>query len=192
MLKSPILILIACIVYFGFLLRNVSRKKTFMEHFIFTSFYFYIVGVLIVTLFPIPVDQAVVADYLSDGWQPKHNFIPFHSVYRLTSEPFFGPMRQVLGNILLLLPLGFYAPLMNSATKFRHVVLIGIASSAAIELTQLLLGAIIGYNYRLFDVDDIIANTLGCTIGYVIFGMVIPGLTKYADIKITGAANTNK
>ena len=73
-------------------------------------------------------------------------------------------MENLLGNILLFIPLGFLLPLL--VKRFRNIfliVLVGFLLSVFYECTQLLTG--IG----IFDVDDMLLNTFGTLVGAVIF-----------------------
>jgi len=73
-------------------------------------------------------------------------------------------------NILLFLPFGLLVPILWKYNRsIVRVSLMGFALSALIELTQLITGR--GY----FEIDDIILNTLGCVIGYIVFACVYDG-----------------
>lgn len=154
------LIAFACFGYLGFLVRNLVKKRSAVQHIMFTVFYSYVTGVLAVTLFPIPV----VPDFAQ--FEAQHNLVPFESVARLVSLPFRGTFRQLFGNILLLFPLGFFLLLLRPNVRLIHAILVGVGCSLMIELAQVSIGLILRFNYRSFDVDDILLNTLGCMCGY--------------------------
>ncbi len=66
-------------------------------------------------------------------------------------------------NIVLFLPLGFLLPLIwPQNDRFGRVLLFGAALSLLIELSQLL-------NIRSTDIDDLLLNTLGALIGFLLF-----------------------
>ncbi|MGF6989630.1 glycopeptide antibiotics resistance protein [Lachnospiraceae bacterium PM6-15] len=65
-------------------------------------------------------------------------------------------------NIFMFVPLGFLLPFIWRNMDFLKVLLTGFSFSLFIELSQLL-------NRRVTDIDDLIANTLGCIIGYCIY-----------------------
>ncbi|MGG9964141.1 VanZ family protein [Ferruginibacter sp. SUN106] len=97
----------------------------------------------------------------------KANFKPFATIKlfyesrRLNME---YKVSNLLGNILLFIPLGFLLPLL--VKRFRNVFVIlltGFLLSLFYECTQLVTG--IG----VFDVDDMILNTTGTLIGIIIF-----------------------
>lgn len=72
-------------------------------------------------------------------------------------------LAQILLNVLLYMPLGYLLPLAFPRMKGRHVVLTGFLCSLATELLQLILR--IGW----FEVDDLINNTLGCALGWLLY-----------------------
>jgi glycopeptide antibiotics resistance protein len=81
--------------------------------------------------------------------------------------------RQLLGNLLLLLPLGVYGPALWRPMRSAAVVLVVAASvSALIELGQLGLAASYGFPVRVADVDDILLNTLGAVLGWAVWSGV--------------------
>jgi glycopeptide antibiotics resistance protein len=78
-------------------------------------------------------------------------------IYKISS-------RQVLGNFIMLLPLGIYLPLLyRRLSNFFVVVLVACLISATIEVMQLVT------SYRSADVDDILLNTLGAALGFGIY-----------------------
>ena len=71
-----------------------------------------------------------------------------------------GLLQENLLNILLLFPAGILLPgLTGRKLKWWMGLLVGIAVSSAIEISQLLLCR------GLFEFDDIIHNSLGCMLG---------------------------
>ena len=89
------------------------------------------------------------------------NFIPFKEImrYKLFSKLF---VKNVIGNVLLFLPYGYFVGrYFSGKSKLLSFFLILLAS-ASIEVTQLSIG-------RVFDVDDILLNLIGGTIGYSIY-----------------------
>jgi glycopeptide antibiotics resistance protein len=90
------------------------------------------------------------------------NLIPFYSIkhYGMFAS-------QVVGNFLMLLPLGIYIPLMyKKINGFIAVTFVCMIVSAGIEIMQLVT------NFRVTDVDDVILNTLGAGLGYLIYSVM--------------------
>ena len=70
----------------------------------------------------------------------------------------------VVENVLLFIPYGFVcAWAIRPARKFPVCLMIGLATSVGIEYMQLITQR--GY----FQIDDVITNTLGAVIGYLVF-----------------------
>lgn len=89
------------------------------------------------------------------------NFIPFKEMlrYRFASSLFF---RNVLGNMLMFIPFGFFVSYFLKLKKPYSILLLSLLISSTIETTQLLIG-------RVFDVDDIILNVVGGVIGFAVY-----------------------
>lgn len=79
-------------------------------------------------------------------------------------EALSGGSWQVLGNVLLYLPLGLLLPMVWRRGSWWRVTGAGLALSLVTELLQPVVG-------RSFDVDDLITNTLGTMLGYLLFAL---------------------
>lgn len=89
------------------------------------------------------------------------NLMPFKEIFRydIGTEGFYN---QVIGNIILLIPFGFFVTDYVKITKIFSIFLLTLFTSTVIETTQYFIG-------RCFDIDDIILNVLGGTIGFLIY-----------------------
>lgn len=73
----------------------------------------------------------------------------------------------VIENILLFIPYGFLLPtVFKMARNIKIIFVLGCLSSLVIEIVQNVTRT------GVFQIDDIITNTLGTCIGYLLFGMV--------------------
>jgi glycopeptide antibiotics resistance protein len=90
------------------------------------------------------------------------NLIPFKSIlpFLLGEKGFLIAFLNIAGNIVALVPLGFFIPLVFSRINWKKIVVVAIASGLLIESTQLLL------RIGIFDIDDILLNGLGVIIGF--------------------------
>jgi len=90
-----------------------------------------------------------------------NNFIPFKELtrYSIGSNLFF---KNIIGNILLFMPYGFYASYYLKLDKKRLALLLVFILSLSVECVQLLIG-------RCFDIDDILLNLIGGMFGYFIY-----------------------
>ena len=75
-------------------------------------------------------------------------------------------MLNVLGNIAIFIPIGFFLPLVDEKYKKIWIyILIAAIASLLIEICQLFIG-------RSFDIDDVILNTFGAYLGcLIIYGI---------------------
>lgn len=74
-----------------------------------------------------------------------------------------NPRLTQLLNIFMFIPLGFLLPLIwDRFRSFWKAILTGFGFSLLIEFFQL-------FNHRISDVDDLIMNTVGTCIGYLIW-----------------------
>ena len=77
-------------------------------------------------------------------------------------------LKNTLGNIALFLPFGFLLPLLfKSCGSLRRVMLVGFCLSLSIETIQFF-SRFIG-SLRAVDIDDVLLNTLGACLGFVIY-----------------------
>lgn len=73
-----------------------------------------------------------------------------------------GYLTYVL-NIIMFIPLGFLLPLIwKEYRKIYKALRVGFCFSFAIEFCQL-------FNFRITDVDDLVMNTLGACVGYMLW-----------------------
>lgn len=87
------------------------------------------------------------------------NFIPLKDIFS-------SPMGYIL-NIILFIPLGFFLPILYKKYRnFKEVTRLGFLISLFIEIMQL-------FSHRATDIDDLITNTFGTIIGYLIFKIFI-------------------
>ncbi len=89
------------------------------------------------------------------------NLVPFREMFRyqIGSTNFY---RQVVGNIILFMPFGFFATYYTNISKIRNISLITFLVSLTIETVQKFIG-------RSFDIDDIILNVIGGISGFLIY-----------------------
>ena len=103
-----------------------------------------------------------------------NNFIPFKEImrYEVGSSYF---IHNVLGNILLFIPFGFFVSFILKTKKPHFIVIITFITSLVIEYTQLLIG-------RTFDVDDVLLNIIGGFLGYLVYLIIQVIYDKLPDI----------
>lgn len=89
------------------------------------------------------------------------NLVPFTEIFRyeVGSELF---IFNVLGNILIFVPFGFFISHFINAKKIWPILFVSLITSATVEFVQLQIG-------RSFDIDDIILNTIGAATGFLLY-----------------------
>ena len=102
---------------------------------------------------------------LNEVFNCRINLIPF--VYLLDYDVRAHMIYNVFGNIMMFVPTGIVLPVLyKRLDNFFKVAGTGLLISLAIEILQL------PFADRTSDVDDLILNTLGVVIGYVLFVIV--------------------
>lgn len=98
------------------------------------------------------------------------NYIPLVETINMFRNDFLDiniALHNVIGNILLFIPLGFGIPLFfNEKNKLNKVILYGFTAPLTIEIIQLFTP------YNTTDIDDVIFNTLGAILGFIIFNII--------------------
>ncbi|WP_058952762.1 VanZ family protein [Clostridium tyrobutyricum] len=95
-------------------------------------------------------------------------------------------VRTYIENILLFIPFGFMLPcIWKKYEVLRKTALFGITFSLIIELSQL-------FNSRITDIDDLLMNTLGALVGWVIFRLMKEHLSKLQNKVSVKSTNMKK
>jgi len=150
----------------------------FWRNLVFFSFIYYCLTAFFLVSLPLPKDRNDVAfkNHVHMQLQPFYflndfkNISGFHP-YQIQTYPKLiksFAFLQVLFNVALLFPLGVYLRFyFKKAKKWLLALPIIFSVTLFFEVSQLT--ALFGYYmypYRLFDVDDLMMNTLGGLIGY--------------------------
>ena len=90
-----------------------------------------------------------------------NNLIPFKEIFRysITSKLF---IKNVIGNILLFIPLGIFSAYYINNKKVYIIIFLSILISSSIEFAQYKIG-------RTLDIDDVILNTIGAMFGFFLY-----------------------
>lgn len=98
------------------------------------------------------------------SWTNITRFVPFVDLQQAVTTRSIAPIVHAIKNLLLFVPFGFMLPLIDREKMNRvgYAAFFGMSVSTFIETFQHL------YSLGMFDVDDIIANTLGAVVGYLV------------------------
>lgn len=109
------------------------------------------------TLEPSPASKALI----------HTNLHPGRSLRAYLDQPALrDAVKQIGGNVLLGVPFGILLPVLVPRT--RGIVRVVILTAAVMLLVELAQGAFI--TGRAFDIDDVILNTSGALLGYLLLG----------------------
>lgn len=161
----PVALLLA-----GFLLlwRRKKGKKTSVWHIIgLVLFIVYLICVYNLTLWNLP-ERIIQLFHQQDIAEHRLNLIPIVEMIRLALYP--NPnvhhsqfVFNVIGNIVLFMPFGFFMPLLwKKWAALKRTVFVGLCLSVSIEFIQYWIGGTA-------DIDDLITNTAGVFFGYLCF-----------------------
>src|SRR5689334_20428938 len=141
--------------------------------FVFFTFLYYILAMFLFTILPLPAITSGFCKLYQSDIMPQLQPLAVVKYIIDTVQPltFWGIIKsfglfQIIGNILLFLPLGVYLRYYFERSFFASLV-IAFGVSFFLEMTQLTgIWHLYPCPYRLFDVDDIFTNTIGGVIGY--------------------------
>ncbi|WP_235452467.1 VanZ family protein [Streptomyces olivochromogenes] len=95
------------------------------------------------------------------------NLHPGRSVEAYLNQPALrDAVKQIGGNLLLGVPFGVLVPVL--APRARGIVRVLLLTASVMLLVELAQGALV--TGRAFDVDDVILNTTGALVGYLLLG----------------------
>ncbi|WP_340384903.1 VanZ family protein [Streptomyces sp. SS7] len=109
------------------------------------------------TLEPSPASEALV----------HSNLHPGRSLRAYLDQPALrDAVKQIGGNVLLGVPFGILVPVL--APKARGMLRVLLLTASVMLLVEFAQGALI--TGRAFDIDDVILNTAGALVGYLLLG----------------------
>lgn len=140
---------------------RMCDKKTM---FINTMLYFYVWLILFMTIIPLNFS-------INPNWQtvepikyPFENLKPYNDFILGRS----GSIIDIVLNLLMMIPFAFFYSYTNENTNIIKITITTFLFSLFIESVQLVTTIFFVYG-RTFDVTDIINNTIGGIIGYIIY-----------------------
>ncbi|MFK3937993.1 VanZ family protein [Alkalihalobacillus sp. NPDC078783] len=165
---TPIFIFLIIFISMVTILR-VKRNKSFVYLMFWTVFYVYLVNVFKYTQFPM-----FIVDYpFGESVEPFN----FELV-----NPFGYDLRTTLLNILMFVPFGFGLSFI-AKTSWVRILITSLVFTLIIETLQLMQHLLFAGSDRIFDINDIIYNTLGGLLGYFLFKMFARLFNKFFKSK---------
>jgi glycopeptide antibiotics resistance protein len=131
------------------------------------------------TFFALPVTAAALragaAAAPGGGWHA--DLVPFRSIGHLLGLGWRWPSIRLLGgNVLVFVPFGLLVPTAWAGLAARlRILAAGLCLSVTIELGQLVVSVVVGYSYRITEVDDVLLNVTGVLLGFALWAALRAG-----------------
>lgn len=165
-IKYLIDIIVIITIYYLFFFKNWKAKGKDVL-LVNTIFYVYVSMVIFVTLMPVIVSLPFVFN---------HPYIPMNMK---AFDDYFAcrafAVEQIFLNVLLMMPFGFLLPIVKKHNIFS-CTLLTFLFSLTIELLQPLING-----FRASDITDLITNTAGGIIGYLLCLVFRPLINAFLD-----------
>ena len=176
------IVLLAIWTIYRILVLKKSKDKNSFRELIINIFFIYFLVLIKITICKMDALQ------IDLNGNKVINYIPLVETIKMFKDDGMRfALYNVIGNIILFMPLGFFIPLLfNKKNKISYIVAYGAIISTAIEVIQL------QQTYNITDIDDIIFNTLGAILGYLVFNVLYKFMekTKYSrKLKINFLGN---
>lgn len=143
-------ILLSCMLYVLIQTKGFHRRTNFI-HMIWVFIFLYYVYLVLETTGIGTIWE--IGLYPGMKLQEEINLIPFRD----------GISLSMILNVVMFMPLGFLLPLLwKEYQSLVRTAIIGFCFSCGIEFCQL-------FNRRVSDVDDLLMNTLGAILGWLIW-----------------------
>lgn len=164
-----VIVLPSWVIFRAIKMKRRGTKKCVRHEVPINLLFIYFLYLAQMTIFPlnigIPIERGV-------------NLIPFETIMRffpilLKDGLISSSLRphlnagaiNIVGNIIVFIPVGALIPQIGRRVRtFKVTILLGFASSLAIEVLQFLFA-----DGRIMDIDDLLLNTLGVAIGWVVY-----------------------
>lgn len=169
--------IIALFITFPFMIINYNKYGSIskLRTLIIYTFILYLLCAFFLVILPLPSKEYVskltipyyqlkpfnfVFDFIKDN---KYSFNSLSNIIKILKQP---STYQPLFNIVLTIPFGIYLRYYYECS-LKKTICLSFILTLFFEITQLTgIYGIYERNYRMFDVDDIMFNTLGGIVGY--------------------------
>jgi glycopeptide antibiotics resistance protein len=167
--KRLVALIVAILLFYAWAAVGIFRRRqdSFYDMLLQASFYVYIFSVLTLTGYFILFNQVSAHNWWHKMLERvnRRDGVALQPFIFMKGHHLFS--YEVIGNFIMLLPLGIYLPLLYKKIKsFLSVTLVAMMVSVSIELMQL------ATNVRVADIDDVILNTAGASLGFIIYFLI--------------------
>lgn len=162
-INSTYILLPAFLLFLIYLLVATFLKKNYVlgQFTLMLTFAVYFLTMMHLVFFPIEVN---LGEYRNlTPWYKSTNFIPVLTI----------DVKTFVLNIIMLIPFGMYLPFLSRKIRsIKQAARLGLYVSLSFELTQLAIRILLGSG-RSTDINDLIANTLGAVIGFLLIRQLL-------------------
>lgn len=148
---------------------DMLLNNRYIKWILWTTFILYLLilsKIIIIKHYPFTIVLEGINNFNLERRIFYSNFVPFKGIFNYYNIKI--TLVNVLGNIIIFIPLGFLLPLViEKSIKIRSIIIIGIIISLLLEVTQFITG--LGY----FDINDIFLNNIGTVIGGIVYRKII-------------------
>lgn len=164
----------------------IKKNKSYLHVICYAIFIIYLLFLMKIVLFKytglVDVVKGIATGNLN-GFRAI-NLIPLSSIIEfakiILEGNFTRGFNNIIGNIFVFAPLGYFLPLLfNKCKRINTVILVGFIISFLFETCQYLL------YLGSADIDDIILNLIGTVIGFAFYQIIIRLVKENKSIKYT-------
>lgn len=164
----------------------IKKNKSYLHVICYAIFIIYLLFLMKIVLFKytglVDVVKGIATGNLN-GFR-SINLIPLSSIIEfakiILEGNFTRGFNNIIGNIFVFAPLGYFLPLLfNKCKRINTVILVGFIISFLFETCQYLL------YLGSADIDDIILNLVGTVIGFAFYQIIIRLVKEKETIKYT-------
>jgi glycopeptide antibiotics resistance protein len=181
--KRLFLFLLTIVILYAWILYLVAKRKqnSFWQVVLQSSFFVYVFMVLTLTGYFILFRELTYNEWwermlmrIERRDHVNFDLMEIFRIYKITD-------KQILGNFVMLLPLGIYLPLLyKNLSGFIPVLLVSLLVAILIEVLQL------ATSFRSVDIDDVLLNTTGAVIGFILYKIISSLIKPTATVKADG------
>ena len=106
----------------------------------------------------------------------RYNLKPFAEITRyftkVKEKDYFLFIINIIGNVALFIPFGFLFPFVSEKRNFKRSINFFVTLLVTVLFIVLIEGIQLVTKVGVFDVDDIIMNTIGSVTGYILYRLI--------------------
>jgi len=156
---------IGVLIFIVILIILWKNKRSLMYMFFFSLFWVYLMFGIDKVFFPLEISGTYVDEMRQISIISFINFTPFFLDKFGVTE---NEVTLIFYNILLTIPFGFGLNFLIRV-RTKKIFIISFILGVGLEVVQLLISWILGYPYRVIDINDAFFNAIGVLLGYGLF-----------------------